>query len=49
MDVKRPLQLLGGISPAQFMRQFWHKKPLLVRQAVPGFAPHLDRSQLFAK
>lgn len=48
MDVKRPLQLLGGISPAQFMRQFWHKKPLLVRQAVPGFAPHLDRNQLFA-
>jgi 50S ribosomal protein L16 3-hydroxylase len=28
--------LLGGLSPAQFMRRHWQKKPLLVRQAWPG-------------
>lgn len=47
MDVNQPLQLLGGISPAQFMRRHWQKKPLLVRQAVPGFVPELDRAALF--
>lgn len=30
--------LLGGRSPARFLRDYWHKKPLLVRQAVPGFS-----------
>jgi 50S ribosomal protein L16 3-hydroxylase len=29
--------LLGGLSPARFLREFWHKKPLLIRQAMPGF------------
>jgi 50S ribosomal protein L16 3-hydroxylase len=29
---------LGEISPEQFMRQYWHKKPLLVRGAIPAFA-----------
>jgi 50S ribosomal protein L16 3-hydroxylase len=29
--------LLGGISPRQFLREFWQKKPLLVRQAIPNF------------
>ena len=40
--------LLGGLSPAQFMRRHWHKQPLLVRQAVPDAAPPLGRSALFA-
>ena len=44
----QPLPLLGGLSPAQFMRQYWQKKPLLVRAAVPGFAPLLARAELFA-
>ncbi len=47
MDVKKPLPLLGGISPEVFMRRHWHKKPLLVRQAIPGFSPLLARSELF--
>ncbi len=46
-DVSLPLTLLGGLSPAQFMRRHWQKKPLLVRQAVPGFQPLLSRSELF--
>lgn len=48
MDIDQSLTLLGGLSPAQFMRTYWQKKPLLVRQAVPGFAPLLARPELFA-
>jgi 50S ribosomal protein L16 3-hydroxylase len=40
--------LLGGLSPAQFMRRHWQKKPLLVRGAVPGVGPLLTRTELFA-
>ena len=47
MDIDEPLALLGGLSPARFMRRHWQKKPLLVRQAVPGFEPLLARAELF--
>ena len=47
MDVTTPLAMLGGQSPAQFMRRYWHKKPLLVRQAFPGLRPPVSRAQLF--
>ncbi|MDY7578059.1 cupin domain-containing protein [Herbaspirillum sp. RTI4] len=40
--------LLGAITPAVFLRDYWHKKPLLIRQAFPAFAPILDRDALFA-
>ena len=43
-----PQTLLGGLSATQFMRRYWQKKPLLVRQAVPGFQPLLSRAELFA-
>lgn len=42
-----PLQLLGGISPAEFMAKYWQKKPLLIRNAVPDFKPLLSRAELF--
>jgi 50S ribosomal protein L16 3-hydroxylase len=33
-----PLALLGGLSADQFLRDYWQKKPLLVRQAYqPGW------------
>lgn len=32
-----PWALFGGISPEQFMARYWHKKPLLVRGAIPAF------------
>ncbi|MEP6789913.1 MAG: cupin domain-containing protein [Ramlibacter sp.] len=48
MDVTQPLTLLGGLSPQQFMKRHWQKKPLLVRGAVPGMKPFLQRSDLFA-
>ena len=47
MDIHNPLALLGGLTPAQFMRRHWQKKPLLVRQAIPGFMPPVSRNQLF--
>ena len=37
LPIKAPWALLGGISPQQFMQQYWHKKPLLVRGAIPAF------------
>ncbi|MDB5884941.1 MAG: Cupin 4 family protein [Polaromonas sp.] len=47
MDVTQPLSLLAGLTPAQFMRRHWQKKPLLVRQAVAGMQPFLSRTALF--
>jgi 50S ribosomal protein L16 3-hydroxylase len=43
-----PLALLGGLSPRTFMRRHWQKKPLLIRQAVPGVRPPIERAELFA-
>lgn len=48
MNVNLPLALLGGLTPAQFMRRHWQKKPLLVRQAWPGVQPPIERAALFA-
>lgn len=48
MNTTRPLSLLGGLSPAQFMKRHWQKKPLLVRNAIPGFSPLLAPGELFA-
>ncbi len=47
MDIHTPLTLLGGLTPERFMQRHWQKKPLLVRQAIPGFVPPLTRTQLF--
>lgn len=46
MNIQTPLQLLGGISPETFMQRCWHKKPLVIRQAIPGFVPLLERIEL---
>ena len=47
MDIEQPSALLGGLSPSQFMRRHWQKKPLVVRQAIPGMRPILTRAALF--
>lgn len=47
MHIDKPLPLLGGLSPQTFMQRYWHKKPLLVRQAIPGFQALLPRGELF--
>ncbi|HJR68988.1 MAG TPA: cupin domain-containing protein [Gammaproteobacteria bacterium] len=43
----RPLALLGGLTPTQFLRRHWQKKPLLIRAALPAFEP-LSRARLLA-
>jgi 50S ribosomal protein L16 3-hydroxylase len=40
--------LLGGLTPARFLQEYWHKKPLLVRQALPTPSAPLSREELFA-
>ncbi|WJF91216.1 cupin domain-containing protein [Paraburkholderia bonniea] len=42
-----PTALLGNLTPAQFMHQYWQKKPLLVRQAIPDIRAPLSRDELF--
>ncbi len=38
--------LLGGITPQRFFSEYWQKKPLLVRNAVPHLDRVLDRDGL---
>ncbi|MBN8714255.1 MAG: cupin domain-containing protein [Xanthomonadales bacterium] len=35
-----------GMRPAQFLRDYWQKRPLLVRQAFPSFDPPLQPEDL---
>ncbi|XHS76807.1 JmjC domain-containing protein [Burkholderiaceae bacterium UC74_6] len=48
MDIANKTPLLAGLSPEQFMRRHWQKKPLLVRQALPGITPLATRAELAA-
>lgn len=45
-DAHRPETLLGGLSPAEFLREYWQKRPLLVRGAFPGLRPPLSPEEL---
>ncbi|MHA6194246.1 ribosomal protein uL16 3-hydroxylase [Pseudomonas wadenswilerensis] len=46
MNPDIPLQLLGGLTARQFMRDYWQKKPLLVRQAFTDFESPIDADEL---
>ena len=35
----------GALSPAAFLREHWQKRPLLIRQALPGFSGIIDRDR----
>jgi 50S ribosomal protein L16 3-hydroxylase len=37
---------LGQIGVRRFLREHWQRRPLLVRQALPGFAPPLSPDEL---
>ncbi|MGE0488329.1 MAG: cupin domain-containing protein [Vulcanimicrobiota bacterium] len=37
---------LGGLSPQQFLEQYWQKKPLLIRQAFAGFSSPVGADEL---
>jgi 50S ribosomal protein L16 3-hydroxylase len=41
------MQLLGGLSAKSFLSRFWQKKPLLIRDAIPGFTGIIQASELF--
>jgi 50S ribosomal protein L16 3-hydroxylase len=42
------MQLLGGLSATEFLSQFWQKKPLLIRDAIPHFKGVVQAPELFA-
>ncbi|KAF6689129.1 cupin domain-containing protein [Pseudomonas sp. EKM23D] len=46
MNPDIPLQLLGGITARDFLRDYWQKKPLLIRQAIPDFESPIDADEL---
>jgi 50S ribosomal protein L16 3-hydroxylase len=47
IDIAAASPLLGGLSPRQFMRRHWQKRPLLVRAALPGVTAPVTRGELF--
>ena len=36
----------GSPTPSEFLRDYWQRKPLLMRQAFPGFIPELDADDI---
>ncbi|MBI3480819.1 MAG: cupin domain-containing protein [Nitrosomonadales bacterium] len=46
--MKNRLSLLGGLTVNQFLQEYWQKKPLLIRQAVPAFNGLLNPQQLIS-
>ena len=48
MQIDLPTPMLAGLSPAQFMRKHWQKKPLLVRQAFAEAKPPATLKDLAA-
>lgn len=46
MNPDIPLQLLGGITAREFLRDYWQKKPLLIRQAIADFESPIDADEL---
>ncbi len=43
----KPHPLLGGLTPEEFLRDYWQKKPLLIRGAMKDVGPEIDRDWLF--
>lgn len=39
-------QVLGAMPVADFLRDYWQKKPVLIRQAIPGFESPLSPEEL---
>jgi 50S ribosomal protein L16 3-hydroxylase len=39
---------LGDVTPKNFLRDYWQKQPLLVRNALPGFNGLVTREELMA-
>ncbi|NYT25535.1 cupin domain-containing protein [Alcaligenaceae bacterium] len=46
MYIDQPLTLLGGLTPTEFMSEYWQRQPLLIRQAIPGYQPNLSPADI---
>ncbi len=46
MQTNQALTLLGGLTASEFLANYWQKKPLLIRQAIPNFSGLLDPNTL---
>jgi len=46
MQNNQALTLLGGLTAREFLADYWQKKPLLIRQAIPNFPGLLDPNTL---
>ena len=46
MAKDQALQLLGGLTPTQFLAEYWQKKPLLIKNAIPDFMGLLSPEDL---
>lgn len=42
----QPLTLLNNLTATEFLTEYWQKKPLLIRQAIPNFTGLLDANEL---
>lgn len=46
MNPDTPMQLLGGLTAREFLRDYWQKKPLLIRQALPDYESPISPDEL---
>jgi 50S ribosomal protein L16 3-hydroxylase len=46
MSSDTPLSMLGGLTAAEFLRDVWQQRPLLIRGAFPDFESPLDPDEL---
>jgi len=43
---KAELNILGNITPEEFLKSYWQKQPCLIRQALPGYQCPLSPEEL---
>ncbi|WP_047539617.1 cupin domain-containing protein [Methylotenera versatilis] len=46
MAKNQALTLLGGLTPSEFLAEYWQKKPLLIKKAIPDFTGLLSPDDL---
>lgn len=44
--MNKPLVLLNNLTPAQFLAEYWQKKPLFIKNAIPNFKGLLSPNDL---
>lgn len=44
--MQKSIPLLNHLIPSQFLAEYWQKKPLLIRQAIPNFKGLLSANEL---